>query len=436
MRDISRRSLFVTAGAIAGMSTIAGCAGVAGGSAGGGGGASASGGTVRYAFWGNNVRQQNYQTAFDQMAETLPEISLSMEFADYGAFQERMTTQMAAGNVADIFWIPSAQVMTYYANDLYRDLSGVSSLDLSDYSDADVQDFQLAGELNTMPFATSVPVVRYNRRFADEDGVELPDDWDWDWFAEFARDYAANNPAGRYAVDYGPSHDLPFEQWLRQRGERLWTEDGQIGFSADGLGSWIAWWEDLRKAGATPSVGEQDGVQPSWEDVGDQCLMWFGNSNHIVDEATMFPDSQFALKHLPADADATPGHQFLYFPRMAIYQGISDEQAELAGQVVSYCTSTVEMLQAVGLTMGAPVNPRVAEEYAELANDVEAEVLRVTKEDREADRMPRYDAPPGSNTWRDVMYRTLEEVTLGNTSISEGVESMTAEINRSLERAK
>lgn len=427
MLEISRRNLLVLAGAVMGAGALGGCSGV--------GGSAAAEGTLRYAFWGNNIRQENYNRAFELMREEYPDIALAVEFADYDAFQERMTTQMAAGNVADIFWIPAPQVMTYHANGLYRPLGDVDSLDLSDYTDSDIADFALAGEHNTMPFGTFVPVVRYNATFADQDGVDLPDDWDWAWLAEFCRDYTENNPEGRRAMSYDAQADLPFEGWIRQHGEELWTENGRVGFSADNLAGWIEWWEDLRKAGATTSVSEQDGIAPSWEDVGDDVLLWFGNSNHIVDEAAMYPDYEFKLKHMPADAGAADGHQFLYFPRMAIYRDASEEQAELAGHVLTYCTSTVEMQEIVGLTMGVPPNPRVAAEYEEIATPVELEMLRIVAEDRDAERRPRHEAPPGSSTWREIFRRTLEEITLGDTSISAGAAGMIEEINRGIDRA-
>jgi len=429
MRDLSRRSFLIAVGAAAGAGVLASCSGVAGGGAGTSGTR-----TLRYAFWGNNVRQQNYQKAFDVIEGEL-DLSLKVEFADYDAYQERMTTQMSAGNVADIFWVPSPHVMTYYANDLYRPLEGIDSIDLSDYSETDLRDFQLAGELNTMPFGIFVPVVRYNSTFAGEDGVQLPQDWDWDWLAEFATDYSKNNPHDRRALSYSPDHDLSFEGWLRQHGEQLWTEDGKRGFTQDGLASWVEWWENLRNAGATTSVSEQDGVAPSWEDVGDRCLMWFGNSNHIVDDSTMYPDYEFKLMHQPVARDAQAGHQYLYFPRMAVYQGADDERAELAGEVIAYCTSNVEMPKTVGLTMGVPPNPRVAQEYQELASPVEQEMLRVTAEARQADRRPRYEAPPGTSAWRSVFTRTIEEIAVGGTSISDATAAMIAEIDRGIQRA-
>lgn len=423
----NRRNFLVGAGAAGGIGVLAACGGV-----GGGGGGNQSG-ALRYAFWGGDHRQEAYSEAFELMEEEYPDISLNVEFADYDAFQERMTTQMAAGNVAHVFWVPAPQVMSYYANDLYRPLEGLSSLDLSDYSDQDIEDFKLDDEHNTMPFGTFVPVVRYNHTFAEEDEVEIPEEWDWSWLSEFAIDYTNNNPEGRRALSYGAQHDLPLEGWLRQHGEELWTEDGQIGFTQEALEGWMEWWENLREAGATTSIGEQDGIAPSWEDVGDEVLMWFGNSNHIVDDSAMYPDYEFRLRHMPVSSDADEGYQYLYFPRMAIYQGAEDEQAELAGNVLTFCTSNVEMQQIVGLTMGVPPNPRVAEEYEEIASPEELEMLRVVSEDRDADRRPRYEAPPGTNTWRNIFDRQLEQLTNGNLSISEAAEATITEIDSGIQ---
>lgn len=93
------------------------------------------------------------------------------------------------------------------------------------------------------------------------------------------------------------------------------------------------------------------------------------------------------------------------------------------------------MQQTVGLTMGVPPNPRVAEEYAEFATAEEEEMLRVVNHDRELDRMPRYEAPPGTGTWRDAMERALEEITLSNVGISDAASSMITDINRGIDRA-
>ncbi|MGZ0152766.1 ABC transporter substrate-binding protein [Kribbella sp. WER1] len=418
----------LTAGAAAG---LVGCGGTGGPSGGGKV-------TLRYAWWGNNIRQQNYTKALKQFTAANPSITIEPEFADYTAFQERMTTQIAARDVPDVFWIASPQVMTYAKSKLYRNLDGLSTLKWDDYSKDEIESFKLGGQLNTLPFAITTPVIRYNETVAKADGVTIPEPgpgWSWDSLAELLVAYSKNNPGKRKGVPYVPDHDLTFEAWLRQRGEQLWTEDGQIGFTVDGLGSWIDWWEKLRKAGGALSLSEQEGMGPDWAQVGKKTLVMFGNSNHIIDDAKMFPKEKFRLRPAPVAADAPAGHKYLYFPRMAIYQRIDDGNLEAAGKVLDFSVNNADMLKTVRLTMGAPINPKVAEQSAAFASPDEKEMLAVVAEERKAERKPRYEAPPGSSTWRTTMSRICEEVALGKTAVPDGARKLYDAIGAGIKRA-
>ncbi len=416
-------------------------AAVAGCSGGSGGGPSGEGGkvTLRYAWWGNTVRQQNYTKALKQFSEANPSVTIEPETAEYTSFQERMTTQIAARDVPDIFWIASPQVMTYHKSKLYRKLDDIPTFKWDDYSKEDLETFKLAGELNTLPFAIFTPVVRYNETVATADGVTIPAEgpgWTWDSLADLLVAYSKDNPGKRKGTPYVPDHDLTFEAWLRQRGEQLWTQDGQVGFSVDGLGSWLDWWEKLRKAGAALSLSEQEGMGPDWAQVGKKVLVNFGNSNHIIDDAKMFPKERFRLRAAPIAPTAAEGHKYLYFPRMAIYQRIDDANLEAAGKVLDYNVNNPEMLKTVRLTMGAPTNPKVAEQALEFASQDEKEMLALVQKERAASRKPRYEAPPGSSTWRTATTRICEEIALGRTTVPDGAKKLVDEISAGIKRAQ
>jgi ABC-type glycerol-3-phosphate transport system substrate-binding protein len=440
MTGLDRRGFLklAMASTAAGLSAAAvtGCGGGSGAAGGGGGGKM----SLRYAWWGNNIRQQNYTKALQQFSAANPDIAIEPEFAEYTAFQERMTTQIAAREVPEIFWIASPQVMTYGKSKLYRKLDDIPTLDWSDYSAEDLETFKLNGELNTMPFAIFTPVIRYNETFAKQDGVTVPADtdpsWTWDKLAEMLVAYSKNNPNKRKGMTYAPDHDLTFEAWLRQRGEQLWTQDGQVGFTVDGLGSWLDWWEKLRKAGATLSLSEQEGLGPDWAQVGKKVLMNFGNSNHIIDDAKMFPQDRFRLRSMPISAGVAEGHKYLYFPRMAIYQRIDKDKVEAAGKMVNYNANNADMLKTVHLTMGAPTNPKVATQSAAFASQDEKEMLAVVQKERAAKRNPRYEAPAGSSTWRTATARVCEEIALGKSTVPDGAKKLIDEIAAGIKRAQ
>ncbi|WP_285105810.1 ABC transporter substrate-binding protein [Promicromonospora sp. MEB111] len=425
MSDLTRRSFLTWTGM--GALSVAALA-LAGCSPSGSGGD----GSIRFAWWGGSDRQRAYLAALDAFTAEHPEIKVAPEFGDYDAYQERMTTQMAARDVPDVFWIPSPAVLTYRDAGLYRDLDGIGGLDLGAFGAEQVETFRLGGELNTLPKSIFSPVVRWNTTFQEEDGVSLPDQLTWDGLAELLVDYSKNNAGGRKGTTYGPYHDMPFESFLRQRGEDLWTEDGRLGASVDGVAAWIDWWEKLRLAGATTSVSEQDGIEPSWAQVGDKVLLTFANSNHIVDDAQAFPDHVFDQRDVPAAEDAAAGYHFTYYSRFAMYSGVPDDRVEAAAALMSFNLNSPELLSLVGLSAGAPPNADLLDAYEPDATPDEQKVIAITREIAGTEQRPRYEAPAGSGSWRDLMIRELEEVTLGQKSVPDAaaafVEAVEGEI--------
>jgi multiple sugar transport system substrate-binding protein len=427
MDAMNRRRFLQVIGFGAGMTALASCGGGSDGTA------------IRYAWWGDTIRQQKYTAALDAFIRQNPGIEVRPEFADYDAYQERITVQTAGRDVPDIFWIPSPQVMSYHDAGLYRRLDDIGSLDLSAFSAAQLESYKIDGELNTLPRSVLTAAVRYNQTFLDEAGAQLPPDepqsWTWDGLSEFLIDYARDAPEGRKAIHYNAYGDLNFEAWLRQHGQDLWTADGRMGFDVATLAEWFEWWEVLRRAGATTSLSEQEGPSPEWDIVGDKVLMTFGNSNHISDEAAMFPDYQFGLRLMPVLPDAAPGHRFGYLSRLAVYQGIDDDKLDAAGRLVRFNIDDPAFLQIVGLSVGAPANPRMLKEAYAVANEDEKKMLAVVEQEMAQEQKPRYEAPPGSGTWRTIMGRGIEEVALGRASVSDAAARVIADIDRELGRA-
>ncbi|OLT03197.1 ABC transporter substrate-binding protein [Pseudonocardia sp. CNS-004] len=402
-------------------------------------GGGSGGNSIRYAWWGDTVRQQKYTAALEAFAQQNPGVEVRPEFADYDAFQERITVQTAGRDVPDVFWIPSPHVMSYHDAGLYRRLDDIPSLDLSAFSAAQLDSFKIDGELNTLPRSVLTAAVRFNQTFLDEAGAQLPADdaqnWTWDRLSEFLIDYSRDAPPGRKGIHYNAQTDLCFEAWLRQHGQDLWTADGRMGFDAAALAGWFEWWEVLRRAGAATNLSEQEGAQPEWPVVGDKVLVTFGNSNHIADEAPMFPDYEFGLRPMPVLPDAAAGHRFGYLSRIAVYQGIDDESVDLAGRLVQFNINDPQMLQLVGLSVGAPANPAMLRAAYDVANEDEKKMLAVVERELAEEQKPRYEAPAGSGTWRSIMTRGVEEVALERASVSDAAARVIADIDRELGQA-
>lgn len=112
-------------------------------------GGASGGAQVRYGHWDNGSAQALYAELFQKFMEENDDIEILQEFASYDAFQERMTTQIAGGQVPDIFWIASPQILAYGEAGIYHDVEELPGLEY-DPLDADMLDrLKIGGKLTT-----------------------------------------------------------------------------------------------------------------------------------------------------------------------------------------------------------------------------------------------------------------------------------------------
>ncbi|MFB9375478.1 ABC transporter substrate-binding protein [Kineococcus gynurae] len=411
--------------------TLAACGRGSGGSSGDG---------IRYAWWGDALRQQNYQKALDLFQDENPEIVVQPEFASYDAFQERMTVQTAGRNVPELFWVPSPQVLSYRDAGLYRRVDDLEQFDLSDYTPEQLELYKLDGQLDAMPRSLFSSAFRYNQTFLEEAGATLPPEdpgsWNWASVAEFLTDYTNNTPDGRVGAAYSANNDMCFEAWVRQHGGDLWSAEGRLGFEPAVLEGWFEWWEGLRAAGAALSLSEQEGPDPEWDVVGSRVLATFCNSNHIVDEAEMYPDVTFQQRRPPADPDADADWAFVYLSRIGLYSGTAEDKLADAATLLDFTLGDARLVELAGLSIGAPANPRVLEEVRGTATPTGQELLRLVDQELGLPSRPRFEAPPGSGTWRTIMARGIESLAGGVTGITETAANVMAEINAGVEGSR
>lgn len=359
-----------------------------------------------------------------------PDIEILQEFADYNAFQERMTTQIAGGEVADIFWIASPQVLAYNQAGIYHDLNELPNFDF-DGIDADILErLKIGGTLNTMPCGMITPAFRWNKTFLDAVGGTAPDTLTWDSAAEFLRDYAANNSEGHAGIIYHAGHDLTLEAWLRQHGEDLWTEDGKLGASVECVSDYVDWWEKLRVDEITTSIEEQGGINGAWNDFGSKALADIGSHNQILEAAAIFPDYELVQAPTPALADAADGHRFTYFVRMGVYEGTKSFDA--VGSVLDWCLNDPDFITELGPVQGTPASGAQREALAD-SDDHNIQQTNVVMDEVLAEQMkPRYDTPPNASTWRTKYDAALEKIVLGQSSITDAITEWHTEVGSAL----
>ena len=423
--QFSRRSMLFGGSAALGLGALglSACGGIGGG------------GNIRFAWYGGAERQQAYMELLEIFEED-HEITVEPEYADYEPYQDRMATQFAAGDGPDLFFLAGFNILEWHEAGQLHELDEFIDdgiIDLSDMDQQLVEDWRIDGRITAMPYAYWNSVVRSNRDLAQQYGIEIPDDetWTWDDFAEIAREFSEASDDGLFGAVYGAYDDLPFNSFLRQIGQELFTVDGEVGFDADGVGEWLDLWERMRESGAAMSLQQQEGVIPDLEGLDDRVLFRTGNANHLAN-AQPAADSELDIHLVPTVPDPSPGHRYLHVVRFGMYSDTPEPEA--TAELINFLLNSEHVPPLVGMNQGLPVSQRLQEVAREHADETDQKVIDLIEREAAMEMRPRAEVPAGAGSWRNMMARAIEAVAIEGSPISTESERFVNELTEAVER--
>ncbi|MCT7373487.1 ABC transporter substrate-binding protein [Chelativorans salis] len=143
------------------------------------GAGSASAADLRMSWWGGDSRHVATQEALKACGEKHGH-TIKPEFTGWTGHQEKVATQLAGGTEADIMqinwpWLPLFSL----EGDGFADLNEYSdTIDLSQWSQAQLDSATVNGKLNGLPVSTTGRVFFFNKATFEEAGLPLPATWD------------------------------------------------------------------------------------------------------------------------------------------------------------------------------------------------------------------------------------------------------------------
>src|SRR3954468_9607327 len=131
---LNRRQFLIGAAGLATAATtvgLAGCApgsGSSGNSGGGGGGGGASGAAdMKFAWWGNDIRNKNTQAAIDAYTKANPNVKIAPQPGEFNTYWDKLATQTAGGQAPDVIQMDMAYIAEYGNRGALLDLGKVDT---------------------------------------------------------------------------------------------------------------------------------------------------------------------------------------------------------------------------------------------------------------------------------------------------------------------
>ena len=135
---------------------------------------------VSLSWWGNDVRNEYTLAAVKEFEKLHPEINVVCHYSDWSGYQKRSDAQMASNTESDVMQINYAWIQKYSPNgDKYYDINELSDyIDLSNFSQEELDYGMQNGSLNAIPIALNTQTVYINKTVYESYGLEIPKTWD------------------------------------------------------------------------------------------------------------------------------------------------------------------------------------------------------------------------------------------------------------------
>ena len=380
--------------------------------------------TLSFAWWGDATRAKVTQAAINQFEQKNPNIKVTTEYAPFGSYSSKITTQIAGGNAPDLLTIDRGFQNEYAGRGVLADLSNQSSvLNLSGLDPNFVASGKASGKLVGVPFGLTTQTLVVNTTKLTSLGLKPPKSGGtWDDLKAWAQQ-VHDKSGGKIAGIADPGSTwAAFEAWQHQHGKQLYTSAGKIAFTASDLEDFWNFTSDLRKSGAATPANVTATITgtPADEPLAKGLAAAEWDYDSVFGSYVKATTDQLALVPLPTFSGKTGMYAK---PGMLLSVSSKSPHQKQAAQLLNFLVNDPAAAKALGTGRGLFPNVSVRESLAGAATGATKQVY-----DYEASQQSTFGstppAPPkGDGQLLTLMQRVYQAIAFGQESVNDGAAS-------------
>ncbi|PTT64109.1 ABC transporter substrate-binding protein [Arthrobacter sp. HMWF013] len=389
--------------------------------------------TLRFSWWGSDVRHKMTQQLIEAFEAENPTIDIQGEYGDWSGYWDKLATQVASQDAPDFIQM-DAQYLGEYAD--RGALLELKDVDLSKFDQAAADAGKTADGQFAVTAGMNALVVLANPSLLSASGVSLPDDssWTWEDYRKSAADITGKSKEGVYGSG-AITGDASFNLWLRQHGKSFFTNDGGLGFDEADATGYFEMQAGLRDAKAVPpaSVMTED-ASASLDQQGlatNRVAMGWVWSNQLG-ALTKASGQALEIRRPPSvEGDAAKAEQFYKASQFWSASSRTKHPAEVQ-KFIDFLANSVKAGEIALADRGIPGNSEVRAAVAPKLTPTDALTAKfiddIADEVGEAPAVP----PAGSSPVSEVLTRYATEVHFSRISPQEAAKKSIEEIKGSL----
>jgi multiple sugar transport system substrate-binding protein len=389
--------------------------------------------TLRFVWWGNDIRAAATQEAVDAFELEYPNITVETESLPYDGYHDKLSTQIAANDAPDVQQLQGEFMAQYAAQGALLPLPDVdtSKLDVGTTKNGFREGEQLA-----LAAGLSTLVVVANPAVFEAAGVDLPDDktWTWDDYAEISKEITDNSPDGVFGSKSVAWDIIEVASWVEQRGSHLFTEDGDLGVKTEDFASLFSLAKSMMEEGGSPSASEsaeQLTLSPEQSGV--------ATSRYAMqlDAASNFPAIEagygggLKLLRLPSQPGDEGDAKMMFVAGQYWAASARTEHPAESQLLIDFLLNSPEAGEILGITRGTPSNSDIRAALLPELSEADA-AIPAFMEEISGEIVDSYRITAGTASFTKNLQRYASEVLFGRQTPDEAAENLIAETKASL----
>ncbi len=320
--------------------------------------------TLRIAWWGSQYLHDTTQQAVKLYEEQNPGVKIEMEFADFNAYVDRLSTQAAGNNLPDVVNMGSF-LSEYAERGLLHDLTEFVDNGLIDMSNADpvvIANGTFFDQLAGISIGQNALSVFYDKELFEKANLGEPElGWTWDDYIEAARELKKQDLV-EYGFTLATNRDL-FDYYVRQRGYQWFNEQRNgLGFDDDRiLIDYFQMLQSMMKEGIIPppDVNLEYNTTNNSMLVHGMAGMMVGAWSNTISDLNDSAQRPILMAAMPG-----PGEAKGMYLKESQYWAIpkSSKNKEEAAKFINFFNNSVEANAILAAGRGVPINSTVREE--------------------------------------------------------------------------
>jgi multiple sugar transport system substrate-binding protein len=404
------------------------------------GGASANGEvTLRFTWWGSDTRHKITQQVIDAFEKDHPKIKIKGEFGEWAGYWDKLATTVAANDAPDIIQMDEKYLREYADRGALLDLKKAAGLDTSKFE----PDTLAAGEFDNGLYGLNAGINAFtivaNPAVFKAAGVALPDDttWTWDQYRRLAQEITKKSNGKAFGTGAYGTSDASLNMWARQHGQSLFTKDGKLGVTKEGLTEFWSSLVKMQEAQAIPSAAfvSQDMSAPLDQSgmATGKLAMSFAWSNQL-NALSKASGQQLKLLRLPSVTGKASENGSYYKGSMFWSISSRTKHPKEAAEFVSYLANNQTAGGLLLAERGVPPNTEIRAAVAPKLKPADAASQKFIQTIAKELGEPSPPPPVGGGQVEKIEQRYTTEVLFGRLKPDQAAQRFIDEVNGELNK--